>query len=167
MRDELMSELKISAFSHWNSGDVLQNIVRGPFAEWLIHHALGLDPEEHRYPWFEFDVSYKNTGLEIKAAAYFQRWEQKKPSIIFPTHKKQRNGAGFIFCLLGKEDDWITRREPDPLDIAEWIFWVVDNQKLPDKESISLVPFKKLFGEGIRFDQIRTEVDKLITDNQK
>ena len=157
-----MPNLEISAFSHWNSGDVLQNIVRGPFAEWLIHHALGIDTGEYRYPWAEFDVSYENTGLEVKAAAYFQRWEQKKPSIVFPTPKKQRNGVGFVFCLLGKEDDWITRREPDPLDMSEWFFWVVATQNLPETESISLTPFKTLYGEGIRFDQIRAEVDKLI-----
>jgi len=162
-----MSKLEISAFSHWNSGDVLQNIVRGPFAEWLVHHALGVDLSEHRDPWAEFDVSYKGTGLEVKAAAYFQRWEQKKPAINFSTPKKQRNGAGFIFCLLGKEDDWETRREPDPLDMSEWLFWVVDCQKLPETETISLKPFKKLFGDGIRFDQVRHEVDNLISENQK
>ena len=156
-----MPEIEINSFSHWNSGDVLQNIVRGPFAEWLVHHALGIDPGEHRYPWAEFDVPYKSTGLEVKAAAYFQRWEQKKPSIVFPTPKKQRNGAGFIFCLLGQEDDWITRREPNPVDMSEWLFWVVACQNLPKTESISLIPFKELYGEGIRFNQVREEVDKL------
>ena len=57
-----MTNLKISEFSHWNSGDVLQNIVRVPYAEWLIHHALGIDTGEHRYPWAEFDVSSKTQG---------------------------------------------------------------------------------------------------------
>ena len=38
-----MTKLEINSFSHWNSGDVLQNIVRGPFAEWLVHHALGIN----------------------------------------------------------------------------------------------------------------------------
>ena len=64
--------------------------------------------------------------------------------------------------MLGKEDDWITRREPDPLDMSEWIFWVVATKDLPESESISLIPFKKLYGEGFRFDEIRAEVDKLI-----
>tara|TARA_Y100001968_G_scaffold288845_1_gene291384 strand:- start:403 stop:927 length:525 start_codon:yes stop_codon:yes gene_type:complete len=162
-----ISKLKIDDFSHWNSGDVLQNIVRGPFAEWLVHHALGVDPGQHRYPWAEFDVPYKGTGIEVKAAAYFQRWEQNKPSIVFPTPKKQRNGAGFVFCLLGKEDDWLTRREPDPLDMSEWIFWVVANQNLPNTESISLIPFKKLYGEGIGFEEVREEVEKIISQFQK
>ena len=30
-----------------------------------------------------------------------------------------RNGVGIVFYLLGQEDDWITRREPDPIDISE------------------------------------------------
>tara|TARA_E500000331_G_scaffold258253_1_gene249105 strand:- start:83 stop:850 length:768 start_codon:yes stop_codon:yes gene_type:complete len=162
-----MTKLEINSFSHWNSGDVLQNIVRGPFAEWLVHHALGIDPGKHRDPWAEFDVPYRGTGLEVKAAAYFQRWEQKKPAIIFPTPKKQRNGIGFVFCLLGKEDDWKTRREPDPLDMSEWLFWVVACQKLPETETISLDPFRKLFGDAIRFDQVRGEVDKLISEAQE
>jgi len=42
------------------------------------------------------------------------------------------------------------------------IFWVVAVQNLPETESISLTPFKNLYGESIRFDQIRVEVDKLI-----
>ena len=69
--------------------------------------------------------------------------------------------AGFIFCLLGQEDDWITRREPNPLDMSEWLFWVVACQNLPEIESISIVPFKELYGEGIRFNQVREEVNKL------
>ena len=69
--------------------------------------------------------------------------------------------------MLGQEDDWITRREPDPLDMSEWLFWVVNCQKLPEAETISLEPFKKLFGNGVRFDQFRGEVDKLISENQK
>ena len=61
-----------------------------------------------------------------------------------------------------KGEVWIKKREPDPLDMSEWIFCVVATKDLPESESISLIPFKKLYGEGIRFDEIRAEVDKLI-----
>jgi len=161
------SKLKIDDFSNWTSGDLLQNIVRGPFAEWLVHNALDIDPGRHRDPWAQFDVSVRGKGLEIKAAAYFQRWEQNKPKITFSIPINQRNGAGFIFCLLGKEDDWITRREPDPLDMTEWCFWVVANNKLPKSKTIGLNPLKKLFGKSIQFNQIHAEVNLLIDDYGK
>ena len=45
--------------------------------------------------------------------------------------------------------------------MSEWLFWVVACQNLPEIESISIVPFKELYGEGIRFNQVREEVDKL------
>ena len=45
--------------------------------------------------------------------------------------------------------------------MSEWLFWVVACQNLPKTESISLVPFKELYGEGNRFNQVREEVDKL------
>ena len=45
------------------------------------------------------------------------------------------------------------------LDI--WLSWVVAFQNFPETESISLVPFKELYGEGIRFNQVQEEVDKL------
>ena len=51
--------------------------------------------------------------------------------------------------------------------MSEWLFWVVDCQKLPETETISLKPFKKLFGDGIRFDQVRGEVDNLISEDHK
>jgi len=41
------------------------------------------------------------------------------------------------------------------------LFWVVAYQNLPETESISLVSFKELYGEVIRFNQVREEVDKL------
>ena len=53
--------------SYWNSGDVLQNIVRGTIAEWLVHHALGVDPGKYRDPWADIDVAFTGAGLEVKA----------------------------------------------------------------------------------------------------
>ncbi len=45
--------------------------------------------------------------------------------------------------------------------MSEWLFWVVAGQSLPETEFISLVPFKELYGEGIRFSQVRKEAEKL------
>ena len=39
--------------------------------------------------------------------------------------------------------------------MSEWLFWVVACQNLQETESISLVHFKELDGEGIRFKKVR------------
>ena len=45
--------------------------------------------------------------------------------------------------------------------MSEWLFGVVACQSLSETETISQVPFKELDGEGIRFNQVQEEVDKL------
>ncbi len=51
--------------------------------------------------------------------------------------------------------------------MSEWLVWVVACQKPPETETSSLDTIRKLFGDAIRFDQVRGEFDKLISEDQR
>ena len=143
-----VSKTELEAFYRWSSGNLLENMIRGPFAEWLVHKTLGVQ-SEFREGWAEFDVVTNNgTTIEMKSAASEQSWEQSKPSeIIFGI--KQRTADLYIFCLMEGNQ---------PEDLSKWTFWVVPTAELPDQKTIGLKPLKRRFGEGIAYEQIKDAV---------
>ena len=46
-----------------------------------------------------------------------------------------------------------------PEDLDHWEFWVVPTGKLPDQDSISLNPLKKLFGDPVPFAALKPLID--------
>jgi hypothetical protein len=49
----------MTGFHRWAAGNLLDNTVRGLFAEYIIHQALGLNPGQHRIEWAKHDISFK------------------------------------------------------------------------------------------------------------
>tara|TARA_B100000214_G_scaffold58403_1_gene37798 strand:- start:552 stop:770 length:219 start_codon:yes stop_codon:yes gene_type:complete len=62
--------------------------------------------------------------------------------------------------FFGQEDDWITTKEPNEIDMSEWFLWVVVCQKLQETESITLVPIKDSIERGLDLNELK---NKLIT----
>jgi hypothetical protein len=77
-------EDSILHFWQWAFSDIRANNVRGVFAEWLVAHILEI-PQEVRDSWAEYDlITPEGVTIEVKASAYLQSWQQKRPSrIIF------------------------------------------------------------------------------------
>ena len=125
-----------SRFYRWAAGNLLENLNRGLFAEWLVHEALGIT-QEFRDAWAEHDALYEDIKIEIKAAAYEQAWKQSGPSKI--QYKiEQRTADLYVFCLMqGRE----------PTDLDAWTFWVIPTSQLPIQKTISEKPLRKLFDD--------------------
>lgn len=129
-------------FWRWSVSDILINITRGRFAEFIVGTALGLNPENLREEWDAFDIeSEDGIKIEIKSAAYIQSWDQDKYSKITFSIKKVKhwdapegNGRGiakrhahvYVFCLLKVKDQNII----DPLKLEQWEFYVLPTHAL-------------------------------------
>ena len=71
----------VGDFWAWAFSNILTNITRGLFAEFLVGTALGA-VEGKRTEWDSYDLSYGDAHIEVKSSAYLQSWEQDKPSNI-------------------------------------------------------------------------------------
>ena len=53
----------LGSFAIWASGDLLDNRVRGIYAEWLVGQALGcIEPGSNRQEWDAVDFRYRGHG---------------------------------------------------------------------------------------------------------
>ena len=85
MFDGMPTGYLLSDFWAWSSSDLLNNTLRGHFAEFIVSASLGLNLKRPQADWAPYDVYYpmdKRSGIriEVKSAAYLQAWEQQRPS---------------------------------------------------------------------------------------
>ena len=97
--------------------------------------------------------------MEVKSAAYLQRWSQKKLSNIqfgiqqtrgwdAETKKRSltkiRQADVYVFCLLIHQD----KDTVDPLNLDQWEFYVLSTEvidrKLGGQKTVSLATLQKL-----------------------
>ncbi len=127
---------KLSDFWQWAFGDLAVNITRSHLAEFLVARALG-DDRPRREEWANFDVlTPDGIRVEVKSAAYLQRWRQWKPSQIrfggfsgrswdpqtgYFSEERSIRADVFVFAVQ-------TCLDPvayDPFDVGQWAFYVV------------------------------------------
>lgn len=76
-----LGALTLADFWSWAYSDLLSNVNRCTFAEFLVAAALGL-LDTPRVEWDAVDLRYQGRGIEVRAAAYLQSWHQSHPSAI-------------------------------------------------------------------------------------
>jgi hypothetical protein len=161
-------------FWKWRMSNLLNNIDRGAFAEFIVAKAIGVD--EQKTEWREFDIITENRKIkiEVKSASYIQAWKQSNFSIIrfsirktcvwnYETHtysEPKRHADVYVFCLL-------KNRDPETLDILkleQWEFYVVKtailDEKYENRNSISLLDLQKLT-EPVSYNKLRNEIFKV------
>jgi hypothetical protein len=118
----------------WAYSDVVENIQRGIFAEFLVASALGLASAD-RVGWNGYDLDYAGYKIEVKSSAYLQSWLQRRHSrIVFGIGARQQWVEGkatyedaryvadaYIFALYGDRDPLTA----NVLDANRWEFFVV------------------------------------------
>jgi hypothetical protein len=124
----------------WAYADMLENVQRGIFAEFLVGVALGITGET-RVAWADYDLNYGEYKIEVKSSAYLQAWFQPTLSKISFGIGPKRNfdlGKGerekdprfaadcFVFCVYDDKD----RETADVLDATRWHFYVVPSSRL-------------------------------------
>ena len=80
--ENLDLDIKLKDFWRWNCSDILNNAMRGVFAEFLVASDLGI-LSENRVEWDAYDlITEDGIKIEVKSSAYLQSWKQNKLSSI-------------------------------------------------------------------------------------
>lgn len=151
-------DTKLIDFWRWSFSDLAMNKIRGAFAEFIVHTALGLPSNQVRVDWDDYDLEMENgLRIEVKSSSYIQSWEQKKESDIKfdikPTKgyegskrsdTSKRQADVYVFCLLKHKD----QNTLNPLKMEQWEFYVVPtktlNEKFPTQKKLSLKPLRTI-----------------------
>jgi hypothetical protein len=123
----------------WAHADILENVQRGIFAEFLVGAALGIT-DHLRVGWDPYDLCYGDYKVEVKSSAYLQAWAQPALSkISFSIGARSHfNPEGtaetdpryfadcFVFCVFAHKD----AATANVLDAVQWRFYVVPISRL-------------------------------------
>jgi len=175
--DGMPTGKSLSDFWRWSSSDLLNNTLRGAYAEFIVASALDLNVvDSTREDWTPFDLLYHNKRIEVKSAAYLQAWGGHKQSFIQfsirPTQawypetgyegSVERQSDLYIFCLY-------TVRNPDeanPLLLDGWDFYVLPtyilNNHCGEQKSISLASLLNLHPIACKYDGVSKAADALL-----
>ena len=162
--------IKLEDFWKWSVSDILSNVTRGRFAEFIVATALNVDPKTVRDEWGAYDLtSPEGIKIEVKSASYLQSWKQNKLSEISFYVKKTLKPdeaakySGFpslwadvyVFCLLKHED----KKTVDPLNLDQWEFFVLSKHEIENCKynSITLKSLKTL-AEGVPYGSLREKI---------
>ena len=167
-----MTHLNKQEFQAWAYDDLLANTTRGVLAEYIVAKALGI-LDTKRVEWNKHDLDVDGFGVEVKSAAYVQSWKQTSPSAIGfgigPTMgwdartntyaaSAGRSADVYVFCLLTSTN----REHVDPLDVAQWRFYVLPtsvlNRKVPVQKRIGLEPLIALDPTRCTYDELKAAI---------
>lgn len=167
----------VGDFWAWAYSDILTNTSRGTFAEFLVGKALGVVDEMRPTGWVDFDLSYDEWKIEVKASAYVQSWHQSAPSVIrFDIGERGswdaetnvwkpdpvRSADCYVFCLYAETD----RNRANVLDTSKWEFYVLSteriNRELGNQKSIGLNGIKSMT-EPVVYNQLKEQVDRVLS----
>ena len=164
-------------FWQWAYSDIIGNIERGHFAEYLVACALNVR-QNTRVEWDKYDVlTNDDISIEVKSSGYVQTWQQKgKSKIAFsirPTRafnskanayerEIKRQAQIYVFCVHNyeKKDEGL-----NPLDMKQWDFYILPTEKLnievKEQKTISLQKIIKLGAEKCSYSELSASINKL------
>ena len=164
-------------FWQWAYSDIIGNIERGHFAEYLVARALDV-AKDTRVEWDKYDVlTNDDISIEVKSSGYVQTWQQKgKSKISFsirPTRafnskanayeeEIKRQAQIYVFCVHNyeKKDEGL-----NPLDMKQWDFYILPTEKLnieaKEQKTISLQKIIKLGAEKCSYSELSESINKL------
>ncbi len=165
-------------FLEWAYHDLRANTLRGVLAEYIVAKALGT-LNTKRVEWDKYDLRVDGIGVEVKSAAYVQSWGTQPSTISFDISPKigwdertdtysvtaERSAAVYVFCLLTETN----RDHVDPLDVAQWTFYVLPtsvlNQKLPEQKRIRLDPLIALSPHPCNYEGLNAAVRQVLKEH--
>jgi hypothetical protein len=157
-------------FWAWALSDLRGNTVRPMLAEFLVAQALGAATLP-RIEWDAYDVlTPEGVRVEVKSSAYVQAWTQARPSSIRFGGLNGRtwdSAAGYAASATYNADVYVfalvTARDHasyDPLDLAQWRYWVLPRQIVEGtgQKSLTLPRVESLAREPVSHDGLSQAV---------
>lgn len=166
----------LNDFWSWQASDLLSNTLRGALAEYIVATALDIDTSECRNNWFEYDLLYNGTRIEVKSSAYLQSWERDGFSrisfTIYPARPVtvslwddsdiSRHSDVYVFCLFGCKD----REIANPMRLEQWDFFVVStdeiNNALGSQRTVSVNTLRTLRHIECNYGHLKDSVETVI-----
>ena len=174
-------------FWRWSFSDLLDNVLRGSFCEFVVGAALGVDLSAGRTNWAPWDITFPYSWedaagrhdfirVEVKNSSYLQSWNDGKLSKISfgiapkevadPAQgiigEKKRQSDVYVFCHYKAKD----KATADPLVLDDWDFYIVSTKVLDDrkkkKKSIGLASLQNLRHIRTDFPGIRDAVIRCV-----
>ena len=155
---------RLSDFWSWAFSDLLDNTLRGSYAEFVVAAALGLDLNTVRVNWEPWDLTLGNIRIEVKSSSFLQSWEQEhltnvsfsiRPTMQWTADggysgEVKRQSDVYVFCLYAEQD----AAKADPADLDGWEFYVLPTRRLDEncgaQKTIA-------FGSMLRLGPIKTD----------
>lgn len=181
------TDILITDFWKWGFSNLLQNMMRGTFAEFVVKSALdrggiienpdagtGLEPYDLNGPIIK--STNKKARIEAKSAAKVQLWEIKHPERLTfsiapaslpdqkgdyrPDATKQRNNDIYVFSVYLATD-----KEQNILDMDLWEFYVVptcdiENHKTIRTQKIISLKAVKEFTNAVSYSELCNEIQR-------
>lgn len=162
-------------FWSWQASELLSNTLRGALAEYIVATALDIDTNSSRVNWYEYDLLYGDTRIEVKSSAYLQSWERQGFSRIsfniYPSRPVtasiwddddiSRHSDIYVFCLFKCKD----RNMANPMMLEQWDFYIVKtsdiDKTLGKQRTISLSTIKSLQHIQCTYDELRNSIDAI------
>lgn len=177
----------LSDFWRWHSSDLLNNTLRGAFAEFIVSTALDIDLTTSHIDWEAYDIrGGGGERIEVKCGAYLQSWQPKNApdrlsKILFSISPAlywisdecrylpdsyERHSDVYVFCHYTAKE----RAPENPLNLDYWDFYVLATKKIDkifgNQKSISLNTLvKRGYPTRCRYDGIKDAIAKEYADN--
>lgn len=160
----------VADFWRWAHSDVVENVQRGIFAEFLVATALGVT-HAHRTGWAGYDLDYDGKKIEVKSSAFLQSWKQRRlsrPSFDVAAHQQyieesatletaRRVADCYVFCLYEDKDPV----SASILDTTRWAFYVAGQADIDGwgaSKTLSLVRLQ-ILTTRVGYGELKTRVD--------
>ena len=143
---KICSGVRVVDYWAWAHSDLVDNIERGIFAEFLVHTAMN-EADTVRSNWKScYVISPEGISIEVKSSGYIQSWGHEelstisfsiKPSYVWNpetdsfTDKCTRHSDVYVFCLHKHTE----QESLNILDLEQWTFFVLPTAVLDAEAS--------------------------------
>jgi hypothetical protein len=166
----------VGDFWEWAFGDLVTNTVRSVFAEFLVALALGVS-ERPRVEWDQYDLLYREVGIEVKAVGRVQAWTAPArvgiPRFDIAARRGWDAATNTTSLTAGRSASaWVFGECTPTLASStlvanpdNWRFHVASTRWLdehrPTQKSISISQLARLI-PAVSFSELRAAVDDVI-----
>ncbi len=168
---KICSGVRVVDYWAWAHSDLVDNIERGIFAEFLVHTAVH-EANSVRSPWKRSNIiSPEGISIKVKSSGYIQSWGHDELSpIIFSIESSDecaRQSDVYVFCIhKHTEQDSL-----NILDLEQWTFFILPTAVLNDKvgtqKTITLNRLKTLGAVEVDFFSLREAVMQAANMNKE
>ena len=168
---KICSGVRVVDYWAWAHSDLVDNIERGIFAEFLVHTAMN-EADTVRANWkSHYVISPEGISIEVKSSGYIQSWDHDELSPISfsieSSDERDRQSDMYVFCIHKHTE----QESLNILNLEQWTFFVLPTAVLNDKvgrqKTITLSRIKALGAVETDYYSLRENVIQAANHNKE